>query len=282
MLRRPAPAEAARRQAERTPPPPGPCARPHLIERHVLRPGDVVHDARRLLDPHLQQRAARRRKRCLARAVLPGCAALAHEAAARVAHDRAHVRKVDVHEAGHRDDVADAAHAAAQYVVRDLEGLRQGQVGVHSCGRVRGAGAGQGCAQGRGDRAVPPVGRQVRVSSGAIWAVGLMRSAAHSATLRSSPGHRPAPAGPLPCSRRSLGMTMSVSTAAWRLASASRAWFSRWRPSNVKGTVTMPTVRMPCARAAAATTGAAPLPVPPPMPACKGARGEGPIGACVS
>lgn len=32
--------------------------------------------------------------------------------------------------------------------------------------------------------------------------------------------------------------------------------------------MTMATVRMPRALAAAATTGAAPLPVPPPMPAC--------------
>jgi hypothetical protein len=45
-------------------------------------------------------------------------------------------------------------------------------------------------------------------------------------------------------------------------------WLRRCRPSKVKGMVTMPTVRMPMARAVAATTGAAPLPVPPPMPAC--------------
>ena len=43
----------------------------------------------------------------------------------------------------------------------------------------------------------------------------------------------------------------------------------RRRPSNEKGVVTIPTVRMPMPLAMPATTGAAPLPVPPPMPACK-------------
>eukprot|EP00983_Pelagomonas_calceolata_P068145 1149776-Pelagomonas_calceolata.AAC.4 len=42
---------------------------------------------------------------------------------------------------------------------------------------------------------------------------------------------------------------------------------ARWRPSNVNGVVTMPTVKMPMSLAMEATTCAAPLPVPPPMPA---------------
>ncbi len=41
-----------------------------------------------------------------------------------------------------------------------------------------------------------------------------------------------------------------------------RRWPSKW-----KGLVTTPTVRMPLLRAACATIGAAPVPVPPPMPA---------------
>ncbi len=41
-----------------------------------------------------------------------------------------------------------------------------------------------------------------------------------------------------------------------------------WRlPSKAKGLVTTATVRMPSSRAISATTGAAPVPVPPPMPA---------------
>ncbi len=48
---------------------------------------------------------------------------------------------------------------------------------------------------------------------------------------------------------------------------AARACRERWRPSKEKGVVTMPTVRIPMDLAIAATTGAAPLPVPPPMPA---------------
>ena len=40
----------------------------------------------------------------------------------------------------------------------------------------------------------------------------------------------------------------------------------RWRPSNRKGLETTPMVRMPISRAISAMTGAAPVPVPPPMP----------------
>ena len=45
------------------------------------------------------------------------------------------------------------------------------------------------------------------------------------------------------------------------------AWSKRLRPSNVKGLVTTATVRMPRSFASEATTGAAPVPVPPPSPA---------------
>ena len=41
----------------------------------------------------------------------------------------------------------------------------------------------------------------------------------------------------------------------------------RLGPSVLKGIVTMATVRMPNSRAALAITGAAPVPVPPPIPA---------------
>ena len=41
----------------------------------------------------------------------------------------------------------------------------------------------------------------------------------------------------------------------------------RLSPSKANGLVTTPTVRMPCSRRARAMTGAAPVPVPPPMPA---------------
>ena len=40
-------------------------------------------------------------------------------------------------------------------------------------------------------------------------------------------------------------------------------------PSNRNGLVTTPTVRMPLLRATSAMTGAAPVPVPPPMPAAR-------------
>ena len=64
-----------------------------------------------------------------------------------------------------------------------------------------------------------------------------------------------------------FGMMISVST--WPCSSSTplSACFIRRAPSNWKGLVTTPTVRMPISRAALAMIGAAPVPVPPPMPA---------------
>mmetsp|Transcript_13510 Transcript_13510/g.44655 ORF Transcript_13510/g.44655 Transcript_13510/m.44655 type:complete len:271 (-) Transcript_13510:247-1059(-) len=67
--------------------------------------------------------------------------------------------------------------------------------------------------------------------------------------------------------RRSLGITIRVSTLRLNRSTASMAWLYRCLPSNLNGIVTMPTVRMPAAFATPATTGAAPDPVPPPIPA---------------
>ena len=67
--------------------------------------------------------------------------------------------------------------------------------------------------------------------------------------------------------RRSLGMTIRVSTSSRRLATPLSAWLARRRPSKAKGRVTTPMVRAPSSRATWATTGAAPVPVPPPSPA---------------
>ena len=73
----------------------------------------------------------------------------------------------------------------------------------------------------------------------------------------------------LPNNSRNLSLRMmsKVSTASLMASRPSEAcWFLR-RPSNWKGTVTMPTVRMPRSLQACAMMGAAPVPVPPPMPA---------------
>ncbi len=68
-------------------------------------------------------------------------------------------------------------------------------------------------------------------------------------------------------SSRSLGMTMSVSTFSRSSSIPSSAVFIRRDPSQSNGLVTMATVKMSRLRAMAATTGAPPVPVPPPMPA---------------
>ena len=64
-----------------------------------------------------------------------------------------------------------------------------------------------------------------------------------------------------------LGMTISVSTNFCSSSIPPSAALDRRLPSNANGLVTTPTVRMPMSRAALAITGAAPVPVPPPMPA---------------
>jgi hypothetical protein len=64
-----------------------------------------------------------------------------------------------------------------------------------------------------------------------------------------------------------FGMMMSVSTAFCSSEMPASATRIRRTPSNWNGLVTTPTVRMPMSRAARAMTGAAPVPVPPPMPA---------------
>mmetsp|Transcript_3431 Transcript_3431/g.5115 ORF Transcript_3431/g.5115 Transcript_3431/m.5115 type:complete len:205 (-) Transcript_3431:377-991(-) len=65
----------------------------------------------------------------------------------------------------------------------------------------------------------------------------------------------------------SFDTTISVSTCFFKFVIASSACFIRCLPSNPNGLVTTPTVRHPFALATSATTGAAPLPVPPPIPA---------------
>ena len=68
-------------------------------------------------------------------------------------------------------------------------------------------------------------------------------------------------------SSRSLGMMMRVSTFSFRFWIPASACTERRRPSKVNGRVTTPMVSAPSALAISATTGAAPVPVPPPLPA---------------
>ena len=64
----------------------------------------------------------------------------------------------------------------------------------------------------------------------------------------------------------SLGITIRVSTLSLRRSMPRSALSIRAFPSNLKGFVTTPTVRIPISLAIFATTGAAPVPVPPPIP----------------
>src|SRR5918996_1725046 len=81
-------------------------------------------------------------------------------------------------------------------------------------------------------------------------------------------------------SRRSFGITITVSQAARSSSTPRSAADLRRVPSNRNGVVTIPTVSAPSSRAARATTGAAPLPVPPPSPAVTKTMSE-PRSACL-
>mmetsp|Transcript_2988 Transcript_2988/g.6762 ORF Transcript_2988/g.6762 Transcript_2988/m.6762 type:complete len:287 (-) Transcript_2988:333-1193(-) len=72
----------------------------------------------------------------------------------------------------------------------------------------------------------------------------------------------------------SFGTMMSASTSSLRRAMLSSACLVRRRPSKLKGVVTMPIVSAPSAREIFATTGADPLPVPPPMPAAMNVKSD--------
>ena len=81
---------------------------------------------------------------------------------------------------------------------------------------------------------------------------------------------------------RSLGMTIKVSTCSASRAMPSSACRSRLRPSKPKGLVTIPTVRAPHSLATSARIGAAPVPVPPPMPAAMNTRSAPAKDSCSS
>jgi hypothetical protein len=72
---------------------------------------------------------------------------------------------------------------------------------------------------------------------------------------------------PSTCSSFWFGIVISESTCRDSSVMPISATLARLLPSIVNGRVTTATVRMPSSRATCATTGAAPVPVPPPMPA---------------
>ena len=60
---------------------------------------------------------------------------------------------------------------------------------------------------------------------------------------------------------------MTASTASLSFSKPWFAWFCLFLPSQVNGFVTTAIVKIPSSLAIFATTGAAPVPVPPPIPA---------------
>ena len=69
------------------------------------------------------------------------------------------------------------------------------------------------------------------------------------------------------CNNLSFGITTNASTLPFKLSIPRSACESLFFPSNVNGFVTTPIVNIPISFADCATIGAAPVPVPPPIPA---------------
>ena len=73
--------------------------------------------------------------------------------------------------------------------------------------------------------------------------------------------------GSIISSKTSLGITNKVSQLFFNSFIPSKALFILTGPSNLKGLVIIPTVKEPFSLAILAISGAAPVPVPPPIPA---------------
>ena len=78
------------------------------------------------------------------------------------------------------------------------------------------------------------------------------------------------------CNNLSLGMVIKASTCSFNSEIPYSACCARRLPSKLKGRVTTPTVRAPISFATLATMGAAPVPVPPPIPAVTNTISEPP------
>ena len=94
-----------------------------LEQADVGGAGDVEQHAGRPVEGRLEERRRHRRVRRGCRAALAARRADAHQRRACVAHDRADVREVEVHEPGDGDQVGDALHALAEDVVGHPERL---------------------------------------------------------------------------------------------------------------------------------------------------------------
>ena len=98
-----------------------------LEQAHILAADDRNDDAlgARHADA-VEQRVGDGLLRSVKRAVLTLAFAGAHHRLAHLTHDRAHVGKVEVDEAGHDHQVGDRAHALLEHFVSELEGFLEG------------------------------------------------------------------------------------------------------------------------------------------------------------
>ena len=114
------------------------------------------------------------------------------------------------------------------------------------------------------------------ISSAMLWTALVTTSLAASNASSSEMS------GPRNVSRFSLGTTIiesALSRSSSKPVSAIRFLLS---PSNEKGSVTTATVKTPRSRAILATVGAAPVPVPPPIPEVIKSMSAFPIAAAIS
>ena len=97
-----------------------------LVEPDVHGAGDVDKDAVRAADRRFKQRRGDRHARGFLRLVLAGCTTDTHVGKTGVLHDRGDVGKVKVDKSGVADQVGNTLHRLTQHIVRDLEGVAEG------------------------------------------------------------------------------------------------------------------------------------------------------------
>src|SRR5687767_7766949 len=102
-----------------------------LEQSEIRTAGDGEQHTACAVDRLLQKWRLDRLTRGIGRACFAGAVSDAHERRAGVGHDRFDVGEVEVDEAGHRDEIADALHALTQYIVDDTERVDHARALLH-------------------------------------------------------------------------------------------------------------------------------------------------------
>ena len=90
----------------------------HILQADIIRRGDADNHTVRAVDGGFQQRAGNCRIRSGFRFILPTGMANAHMRMARIFHNSGNIRKIQVDEARHLNQLRDAFHTLKQHAIR--------------------------------------------------------------------------------------------------------------------------------------------------------------------